>query len=255
MKILKLYLSYLRNAEHFLFMTRFLNLFTLFPPSVLKIGKLVERFRILYQQEDECLVLLQKSSYTKLMYELDEKRDGLFRGLVNFVITNLNHFKAEVRLAANRLKILFDTYGNLAQKPDKEETSGIINLTQDLESKFAADIELIGATEWVAELKACNLEYAELEENRYQERGEKPEVKLKQIRMEIDAAYRDITRAVEALATLADTPVEIAKYKAFINDLNILVEDYRNTLALRQGIAKAKKDKKDENPEIVTSED
>ena len=254
MKFITLRLSRLRNAEYFQFMTEFKDLFNTFSPSVMKVAKFFALFMTLFEKLDLCLIILQKSGYTELMHIADQKRDSLFSGLVDLVKAALKHFNENVRAAAKRLKIVFDTYGNLAQKPNDEETAGVHNLIQDLEGKYAADIALIGATAWVEELKASNEEYETLVKNRDTESAEKPEEKVRTVRLELDAAYRDITEVIEALAKLADTPAEQVRNNAFITQWNATVERYKKRIAQRDGVNAAKKDK-DENPEIITSED
>ena len=255
MKIITFRLSRMCNAEYFQFMTEFKNMFTVFSPATMKITKFFALFIKLFEQLDLCLIILQKSGYTGLMNEADNRRDNIFIRLHELVRISLKHFSEEVRAAAMRLKILFDTYGNLARKPNDEETAGVNNLIQDLEGKFAADIELIGATAWVEELKASNEAYEALVKSRDLESAEKPEVKVKEVRIEIDTVYLDMITAIESFAKLAETPAEIEKYKTFITQWNAIVERYKNRIAQREGAAAAKKDKKDENPEIVTSED
>ena len=255
MKIIRLRTSRMRNAEHFQYMTEFKDLFTQFTPAALKIMKFFALFMPLFEKEDECLIVLQKSEYTEQMNDEDLRRDSILRILRALISAALLHADALIKAAGNRLDILFTTYKNLEQKPGDEETSGVYNLTEDLEGRFANDIELIGGTDWVAQLKASNNAYNALTKKRDAESTEKPDDKVKQIRAEIDIAYYDITAAVETFAKLAETPVEIERYNSYINSLNTIAERYKNRIAQREGISKAKKDKKGENPELITSED
>ena len=246
MKISKLYFGKLRNAEHFQFFTEFRDLVNLFGADPLKVQKFFTSFLSLFAVEDECLMVLQKSGYTEQMADADTRRDSTFRGLADTVNAALKHFNPDTVAAGKRLKILFDTYGNLAQKPADEETSGIYNLVQDLEDKFAADVQHIGAADWVAELKANNQSYVALVKSRDKESAEKPETRMKAVRTEIEAVYRDTTAAVESLAKLTDSPEETAMYREFILKLNTVVERYRNRIAQREGAAAAKKNKSEE---------
>ena len=248
MKILRLYFGKLRNAEHFQFFTEFRDLVNQFGAAALKILKffteLLKRFDVL----DESLVILQKSGYTEQMDIADKRRDSTFRGLVDTLNAALNHFNAEVVAAAKTLKIVFDTYGNLAQKPGDEETSGIYNLIQDLEEKYAAEALKIGAVEWIAELKANNETYGNLVKTRDTQSSEKPETKVKKARASIEEPYRDIIAAIESLAKLSDNAEEAALYKDFITKLNVIIERYKNRIAQREGaVAAAAAKKKSEN--------
>ena len=256
MKISKFILSRLRNAEHFQFLTEFANLVNHFGANGLKIVKLFARFAELLSQEDKCLVILQKSGYTEQMAETDRLRDTVFSGLVDTMNASRKHFNQDVVEAGNRLKIVFDTYGNLAAKPNDEETSGITNLVQDLEGKFSPDIRKIGASDWVAELKAKNIAYNELVRSRDAETSLKPETKMKNIRIEIDGIYRDITTAIESLAKLTNDDTEIETYQGFISQFNPIVERYRNRIAQREGASAAKKSSSTiDNVELIIDND
>ena len=241
MKILTLLLFKLRNAEHFQFMTEFANLVKQFGLELMHIKKLFASFAELLRQEDKSLVILQKSEFTEKMSEVDSMRDGVFRGLVDTVNASLNHFNSDVVEAGKRLKIVLDTYGNLSKKPNDEQTSGIFNLIQDLEGKFSLDIQKIGATAWVAELKKRNNEYNELVRSRDAESSLKPEAKMKDIRVNIDRSYRDIISVIESLEKITEDATELETYQGFITALNPVIERYRNRIAQREGVREAKK--------------
>jgi hypothetical protein len=241
MKILTLLLFKLRNAEHFQFMTEFANLVKQFGIDVMQIKKLFAAFLELLRLEDKSLVILQKSTFTEKMSEIDTVRESVFRGLVDTVNASINHFNSDVVEAGKRLKIVFDTYGNLSKKPNDEQTSGIYNLIQDLEGKFSLDVQKISATEWVAELKKRNNEYNELVRSRDTESSLKPSAKLKDIRIKIDRSYRDIISIVESLTKVSDDDTELETYQGFIAALNPVIERYRNRIAQREGVRDAKK--------------
>ena len=244
MKIIKLYLCHLRNAEHFQFLIRFRDLILLFDPALLKITPLFTRFLTLFAVEDECFIVVKKSSFSKEIMEMDIRRDKTFRGLVNLVNAALNHFDADVVAAGKRLIILFDTLGNLAKKPQIEETAGIHNLLQKLEGEFANDVLTIGAADWVAELKSNNEEYSVLINKRDNERGERPDGNMQKTRKEIDKVYNDITKAIETFAKLSDDETEANMYKEFIGRFNVVVENYKNGIAQRKGMSASRRKKK-----------
>lgn len=241
MKILSFAVSRLRNAEHFQFMTEFKELVERFGVSVLKIAKLFTVFLQLFEKEDECQIVVQKSAYTEKIIKADQLRDGTFRGLCDAVNSALNHFDADKAEAARQLKIVLRAYGNLAQKSSDEETSGIYNLIQDLEDKYAGEVDLVGIADWVAELKKNNEAYKKLVQERDAESAEKPDENMRRVRMEVDSSYRDMVSAVESLALLADDEAEITAYNGFIRELNAVITRYSDRLAQRDGIAEAKK--------------
>ncbi len=61
---------------------------------------------------------------------------------------------------------------------------------------------------------------------------------LRTVRGEIDKAYRDIVRRINALPEISDTD-EDAPRVTFITDLNVLIDRTNNLLAVREGIANA----------------
>jgi len=74
-------------------------------------------------------VKINKSSITEQLQEADKARDNIWKGLVETNTTALRHFNKEVQEArAKRLKIVFDTYGNIAIKSLNEQISAIYNI-------------------------------------------------------------------------------------------------------------------------------
>ncbi|MDR1829753.1 MAG: DUF6261 family protein, partial [Candidatus Fibromonas sp.] len=108
-------------------------------------------------------------------------------------------FHTEFSEAAKRLKIVFDTYGNIAIKSLHEQTSATYNILQDLESgKYAPDVAKVGLGEWVAELKRLNTAFAELMRERVAEGSMKVDIVLRNARTQLDEAYYPIVERVNA---------------------------------------------------------
>jgi len=230
MKFEKLTLSNLRNDEHFQFGAEFRDAVVRFDAAVLKIEPQFAAYLDLYNQEDTALKKIIKSAITAEIQDADSRRDQLFRGLAETNKTALKHFDAEVQAAARRLKIVFDTYGNLASKPLNEQTSAVYNMLQDLNSsKYAADAVKVGLTPWKTELQAANEEFDRLKKERYDEAAEKTNLVLRQVRTEVDAQYRLITARIEALVIVEGA----AAYLPFINYFNVVIKKYANILARR----------------------
>jgi len=231
MKITKIDLSHLRNDEHFQFFTEFRDAVLKSGATNLKIETQFLTFQSLYTQEDEALKKIMKSAITAEIQAADKHRDQLFRGMTDANKSALNHFAADVQNAAKRLKILFDTYGNLAQKPLNEQTSGVYNVLQDLKGAYAADALKVGITDWATELEAANEALDRLMKDRYEETALKTDLKLKEVRLQIDAAYRTITERIDALVVVDG----IADYEEFIRYWNAVIAKYSAILAQRLG--------------------
>jgi len=244
MKTKFIHLVALRNDAHFQFHTEFKDLVTKFGADALKVKTQFAAYLPLYHAEDEALKKVMKSAITAEIQVADKHRDLLFRGMVDANKSALNHFNPQVVEAAKRLKILFDTYGNLAQKTLNEETSGIYNLLQDLSGKYAADAAATMLTDWTAELGAANDAFGKLMKDRYEETALRTDLVLKECRQKADEAYRTITERINALVLVEGE----AAYSDFIRNLNAVVDKYLALLAQRQGKSSkpAAKEKKEE---------
>ncbi len=142
------------------------------------------------------------------------------------------HFESIIREAAERLKIVFDTYGNLATQPLNEETSAIYNILQELEGKYSREAETVGIKQWVAELKKRNTALSDLMKDRFDESASKSDIVVKEARAELDKAYRTIAERIDALVI-----VEGAKtYENFIRTWNAVVEKYAVALRRKKNV-------------------
>jgi hypothetical protein len=229
MKIGKIRLAGLRNDEHFQLHTEVKDLAGKFGTKALKVAAQFEAYLFAYSAEDEALKKVVKSAITADIQDADRRRDQLFRGMVDVNRALLNHFNPEVQGAAKRLKILFDTYGNLVQKPLNEETSALYNLLQDLNGKYAADTATAMLTEWAAELGAANEAFSKLMQDRYEETALKTDLVLKHCRTNVDDAYRAIVERIDALVVVEGEDA----YSGFIRHLNAVVDKYSTALSRR----------------------
>ena len=229
MKIKKVSLHNLRNDEHFQLHTEAKDAVGKFGAAALKVQAQFAAYLAAYSDEDEALKKVVKSALTADIQDADKRRDLLFRGMTDANKAALNHFNPSVQKAASRLKILLDTYGNLAQKPLNEETSAVYNLLQDLNGKYAADAALTGIAAWAAELGAANEAFSRLVQDRYEETATKTDLVLKQCRAKVDEAYRATIERIDALVVVEGETA----YSGFIRQLNAVVDKYKTALTRR----------------------
>jgi DNA-binding Lrp family transcriptional regulator len=222
MKISKLDFRNLRNDAHFQFHTEFKDLVVLHNPITLKVKPQFDSYLPLYNRVDDALKKIVKSEFTAKIHEADKARDEIYLGMAETVAATLRHFNPNVRQSAERLKILFDTYGNVAGKPLNEETSAIYNILQELKGKYTADAASVGLTEWVAELEARNQTFEGLVKERFDETAHRTDIVLREARGKLDEAYRVIAERINALAVVEG----VATYEAFIRTLNAVIAKY-----------------------------
>src|SRR5215471_5947235 len=117
------------NDAHFQFHTEFRDTLAAAPQAtqVSQIAPLWAKYQAFHAAEDEGLKKIRKSAITAQIQEADKSRDDIFAGMAEQCKSRLKHLDTAKREAAERLKIVFDTYGNIAEKSLNEETSAVYN--------------------------------------------------------------------------------------------------------------------------------
>ena len=233
MEIASLYLHSQRNAAHYQFQTDFNDFVIKYTPQALGIVEDYAAYQPLLQDEGVALVAITKSATTEEIDGADKNRDFTFRGTADKVTNSLNHFDPQVREAARRVKIIFDTYGNLAPKPDDEESGLISSLIDDLRTKVPADIATIQLIDWIAELERLNNAFIALEATRNSEEANRTELRMKHVRVDVDAAYNKIIKRINALIIVTGE----GPYAAFVKELNARIARAQDSIALSKGQA------------------
>ncbi|MDR2009001.1 MAG: DUF6261 family protein [Bacteroidales bacterium] len=237
MQIKKIHMQHLRNEELFQYITDFKSLISEYPPESMGITDQYQKFLSLYANADDVLEQIRKSQYTAEIAQADIERDTTFLGFRNVVKGMQSHFNSEKSKAAANLMIVFDQYGNISKKNYSEETALIHNFLQEMRGKFAPDVEVIGLQEWVDMLDQNNQEFSSLMLQRNEETSQKTNLKMKDLRKEIEDCYVDIIRRIEAVTILQSDH----SLTDVVNKLNANITRYKNTLAQREGRAAAPK--------------
>lgn len=126
---------------------------------------------------------------------------------------------------------MFDHYGDITKKSHAEETAAINSFITDLNNDHAADVATLGIADWLTELKANNDAFDALMKSRYTEEANKAQLRMKQVRVEVDKAYKTIVDRINALIIVNGT----MPYKAFVNELNERIGNYNLIIAQREG--------------------
>jgi hypothetical protein len=234
------------NERWFNFILEFGELVNHVPLDVLGITALYPAHLKLVATADDLLEQLRKSRHTAELKTLDTGRDTCTNGLKAAVKVLLKSPVEVKRKAAVNLNILLDSYGDIARKDYAAQTAATYNLLQDLNGKYAADVVAAELTDWVTELERLNKLFADRASARHDEKAEKPEGTLVEIRREVDQSLSRILTVIEA--TTYTTPT--TELTDFVTRLNVLIHSYRTLAAQDKGRRKAKKakDAKEEQP-------
>ncbi len=231
MKINSLNLSKLRNEEHFQFHTEHKKLIINHTPEALNIEEAYSVYLPLIDNEDKALNLIRKSPLTDELADADNLRDATYKGLRKVIKAGTRHYDAATKKAAGRIQLVINQYGKLSIKPYNEETAAINKLISELNTNHADDVTAAGINGWLNELQSNNDTFEELIKDRYTEEAGKTQLRMKEVRLETDAAYRNITKRINALIFINGEEA----YSGFVNELNERIEKYGLILAQRQG--------------------
>jgi hypothetical protein len=231
MKIESLGLKLLRNNEHLQFYTEFKGLVENYTPVTLGIEAVYNEWLPLFISESEAIDKIIKSAFTEVITDADMQRDTIFSGMREAVNAAAKHFRPEVKQAATRLMVIFDHFGNVSIKTYDEETSAINNLINELNSNGAADLATVGIIEWLTELTTSNETFVNLMHSRYTEQTTKSSLIVREVRVAIDIAFRNIINRINALIIVNGETV----YAGFVRDLNERIQRSNQQIALRQG--------------------
>jgi hypothetical protein len=221
-------LSRFQNNEHYSFQSDVNGLIIYFTAATLLVTAEYATYFPLIEDEEEALNFVRKSSYSDIV------RDNTIDGMDDAIKSGLKHFNAAVREAARRLKILRDTTGDIAKKAYNKESGDIAKLLADLNGPYAADVKTAKIDDWVTELDANQKEFLKTQNHRYDELGEKTRLRMKQVRVEVDGAYRTVVEKINALIIVNGE----APYVDFVNKLNQRIDEYTNNLAIYKGRTK-----------------
>jgi hypothetical protein len=254
--------------------TDFKKLAQKFGADKLKIMELFALLLVLLNKADQLLLVLHKSVLTEDLKAADGERKSIFKGLGNVVKGYVDLPTPAKKEAARRLHNLLSQYKLYGVKGSYvEESSGIYNLLQDLKGAYAADVTLLGLSEWVVALRQAEDLFIDIRTRRAQEDINKPQESLIDVRVQADRLYSGIVNVLEA-KLLADglggdvvvnpgdldtgiwedgdpTPPEQRGNIVynFVIAWNVYVQKYHNLLAARAGRRAGKKQPDAPDPE------
>ena len=232
MEIQKIHLKELRNEEHNSLHDGVVKLADAADPVALGIEAELVGYKSAILSEKEAIEFISKNSKSDLLADLDDHRDRTFHGLALRIESDCNHYDANVSNAAIKLQSeVMNKYGNISRDNYQEETSSINNLIADLTGTYATEIGLLGIQGWLTALLHDNTNFNDLFYQRIDDESEKTQLRMKQVRIQVDAAYNVIVKRINALIVINGE----THYKEFVLKLNELLNKTKDTLAQRRG--------------------
>ncbi len=242
----KLDLTKLQNAEHLSFISDVLLLLNALNIEVLNEvkTKLAENVT----KEELAQKEIKKSEHTKSLIELDKERDYRYRGLLHRLKAELFSPLSSSILSAEKLMIVFNTYGNITEHNYQKEATEIDNLIADLRTEhYLADVTALGLEQWVNWLEEANNNFKEIYSIRRDEYADRPDYNMREIRKESDELFKRLHELISALKVLQPSQ----ELSEFIAKVNVSIDKWKDILALRRG----KKNKEEVMTEPLNEEE
>ena len=232
------------NDAHFMYMKDVENAM-----ETDKVAKTMERIqanvailKAAVDKEDEYLILSKKSQYTDKITTKDKERDSIFRGYRTAVKGLLRMPVADMAKAAADLWQHLKDYDIAPNMQLERETARIMNLVDDLDTKYAAQVKILSLKPYVDALKAANDKVNELLATRTDDRAQQIAGALQKARLASDEAYLDAVCLINAIVVVG-TDKDLTP---LINYLNANIKRYK------QEVMKKTKTKDDDKTTSAT---
>ena len=212
------FLNRYRNEAHYGFMEVFNEKRIAFPVINDLVQPLASEFEELLQQEKSLVDAQRKSPYTAQIVKADKQDDKLVVAIKEIVSANMKSLDPLIAAAAIKVNDRLKSFKKIESKSYEEEAAAISILINDLQSPtFAAEVNIIGITNWVAQLEMS----VNIFKNLLQERNDSiaptlTQDNLKNVRRKIDIVYHKMVTRINAAAELDNT----GQYDTFIQQLN-----------------------------------
>jgi hypothetical protein len=245
------YLKNLGNGQHLAFHDQLIAYIEKKTATALNIEDAFEAYKQVFARERLAFMPQRKSAFSGGIVAAHRQRGKVYQGLKHVVKAGAFHWDKEKIRAARILLDVLRHFGDVSTKGKLVATSAAFLLASSCKKNYAAELSLLGATEWIDALAEANEQVEGLMAKRNSELAKLPKVRMVDVRPEVDEAYRNIIRRVNALVILQG----VEQYAGFIGFANAHIADYRLKLAQHLGrLAKKRRDKEEKERPAVFSE-
>ena len=164
---------------------------------------------------------------TKVIQDLDQRRDDAIIGLQMIVKANTRHINTEKKDAGNLLKAFFKAQGSEISKLNYQAETSVLDKITDklkLDAKYSQAITLLGLDEWVAELETSNQQFETVFKSRNTEISVSvTNLSFGELKKQSIPVYNKLINMVESrYATAEEDGAPTAPYQNLINETSPL---------------------------------
>jgi hypothetical protein len=203
MKINKIHFQHLRNEAHLQLLLLVRKLFDGYAAVAAIVPDLLTGFSELLALESRLVDAVRGSEYTEELAEADRRVDRDLTGVNAAVESALHHFDPAIVEAAKRIEFRLKSFrGEIEKKAYEEESAAVKILVADLQGEYAPQAAALNLNAWVAELAAAQENFERIFLLRSGRRAEQPKERLRDVRKQIDALYRQIVERIDAYTVI-----------------------------------------------------
>ena len=176
---------------------------------------------------DDAYKLSRASDYTQKIADEDDRRDNLYRQLVNLLkMYRRFGYDTEKKEAADYLWNIVKKYGVDPEENYSEESGKLQQMLQELTTDAQAELRTakLGIENLITQLNTANEQVRTLMSSRNDERMQIGKAALATAREEADQAYCDLVLALNASAVMDD---DAHRFDELISQVNELIKYYR----------------------------
>jgi hypothetical protein len=176
---------------------------------------------------DDAYKLSRASDYTQKIADEDDRRDNLYRQLVNLLkMYRRFGYDTEKKEAADYLWNIVRKYGVDPEENYSEESGKLQQMLQELTTDAQAELRTakLGIENLITQLNTANEQVRTLMSYRNDERMQIGKAALATAREEADQAYCDLVLALNASAVMDD---DAHRFDELISQVNELIKYYR----------------------------
>lgn len=223
-------LSRVNNGAHYNFMSDVSQKAKKNAKVYAKVKDLVDQLAAAVLDENGALVMSQKDELSDVISQADKQREYYFRGYRNGV-RNFRHFPHSAqKIAADKLWQHIIDYAIDPKMQLDRETGLLTNFIEDLMTKLAGQVAVLGLKPFVEGMKVMNDKVREALSNRNTERSKQTMGAMKQARTKTDQAYTALIKRINAYAEIEGD----ADYKDFIAEVNTQIKRFKKEVIVKQ---------------------
>ena len=193
--------------------------------------KALEALKAAHEEEQQNLILSNKSLLTDDIRAADAKRDKMLTGLKRTVAALQQSPEPEKAQAAKELTQRIKDIRVRRGMQLEGETALLTKLTEECETTYAEQVDCLSVRGFVTALKAANQQVYSLINERTQNQRLRKEAEVDAARRRSDAAYRWLVEVVNAMRVLLG---EESGTGHFIEFMNKLIRRYRQVVFARR---------------------